>query len=243
MRALKKTTIFSSALFFTLSTTALFLGSFAYADSGYLSDEDFSDSITTNPAIGIYFGAMAGISNPDLPSGTQTRTVGSETYNFTTNNERFSGNVHMGNLWGINNLFSMGVELGATYWGSYDFNGTGSTTGSIGYNTETFNILIDFQWNITPSFFIMPQGGVAFDLGSASGNLTSGANSISGDTKHKASPLVGINIGFNVTPQFSVYLSAERLMGDQFNNSYVGFSQRLLQSNAYYLGINYNIGQ
>ncbi len=199
---------------------------------------------TQDPIFGVYFGAMGGINKLDLTTGTQSRTVAPETYDFTTDKNRFAGNLHIGNLWGLDedNTFGAGIELGATYWGNFDFNGANTTTGNMGFDQETLNILMDLQWNITQQFFIMPQFGVAFNVGNSSGDLTVNSTTAAAATRHKADPLVGLNIGFNATPSLSVYLSGERLMGDSFDQSYVNFDQRMLESTAVFIGINYDIG-
>jgi len=210
------------------------LPNFIFADE----EDDFQ-----NPVAGVYFGAMGGLNKFNITQGDQTRLINGQAYEFNTSKEDFTGNIHIGNLWGLNNAFSVGVELGATYWGSYNFNGVGSTGDSASYDQETANILMDLQWNITPRIFIMPQVGIAFNIGNASGDLSAGGNTANANTKHKADPLVGLNLGFNVTPALSIYLSGEELMGDSFEQSYVGLDQRLLKSTAVFIGMNYNIGQ
>ena len=207
----------------------------AFADS---TDADFD-----NPVAGVYFGAMGGMTSFDITSGDQSRTVSGQAYEFTPTKENFTGNVHAGSLWGLNNDFSLGAELGATYWGSYKFEGSGATTGSASYAQETANMLFDFQWNVTSRIFLMPQIGVAINIGSASGALTAGGVAVEGGVKYKLSPLVGLNLGFNVTPALSLYLSGQRLMGESFDSSYEGFNQRLLESTALNIGFNYNIGE
>jgi len=219
-------------------------------DDGY-SDSDLSggdDSYYTDqPVAGVYFGASGGFNDFDLPKGSESKTVNGTDYNYSTQSDKFMGNIHMGSLWGINQTFSMGLELGATYWGSYKFNGTNGTSGQMSYDQESINALFDLQWNITPRIFLMPQLGVAFNFGGSSGSLTSNnGTSVEGGTRHKATPLVGLNLGFNFTPAFSVYLSGQELLGDTTNSSSSsseGFDQNLIKSTALSIGFNYNIGQ
>lgn len=225
---------------FILTTAGL--AASCFSNSAFANFWNFDDDQL--PAMGVYFGAMGGVNDLKLPSGTQSRTVGSNVYDFTTDNNKFTGNVHIGNLWNLddNNVFGIGVEIGATYWGNYDFNSTGATTGSMSFDQETANILLGFDWNITQRLFIMPQAGVAFNIGTASGDLTSGGVDQTSGVRHKAVPLVGLNLGWNISPAFSVYLSGQELMADDFDKSYYDFDQRMIKSTAMMIGINYDIG-
>ncbi len=218
-------------------------------DDGY-SDADLSggdDSYYSDqPVAGVYFGASGGFNDFDISKGTEAKTVNGSNYNYSTDSDKFTGNIHMGSLWGINQTFSMGLELGATYWGNYKFNGTNGSTGQISYDQESINALFDLQWNVTSRIFLMPQLGIAFNFGGSSGSLTSAdGNSVEGGTRHKATPLVGVNLGFNVTPAFSIYLSGQELFGDTpgSSSSSTDFSQNLIKSTTASLGFNYNIGQ
>ncbi len=209
-------------------------------DDSYYSDQ---------PVAGVYFGATGGMTDFDVNTGTDSRAFNSETYAYTTDTEKFMGNIHAGNLWGVNQAFSVGMELGATYWGSYDFKGTNGTTGKMSFDQETINALLGLQWNMTSRIFLMPQIGVAFNFSGTSGSLSSAdGTAVEGGVRHKATPLLGLNIGFNCTPALSVYLSGQELLGDTPSDSDSdaldsAFSQNLIRSTTVSLGLNYNIGQ
>ena len=94
-----------------------------------------------NPIVGIYFGAEGGSSSLTLGDKKQTRTISGQSYTFDVDRAKLGGNIHMGNFWGLNNNFSIGAQIGSTYWGQYNFKGTGSTNGKATYDQMTINFL------------------------------------------------------------------------------------------------------
>lgn len=200
------------------------------------------------PKYGVYFGAKLGISQPDFPSGTQTRTATpdasttSQSYTYNITKERFAGNVHIGNLWNTSDFFYFGSQIGFTYWGSYDMNGT-SNSGTIGANQQTINILLVGQFNLPANFTIGVRGGVGFNASSVSGSLSpTSSTKVTASARHKAAPIVGVSVGYNINKAFQVTLNADRLMADDFKQSYIGFSQRMVRTTMFTVGISYNIG-
>lgn len=200
------------------------------------------------PKAGVFFGAKGGIADTDFPKGDQTRTITTSgtpsSYTTSIQNERFAGNVHIGNLWETSKLFYFGAQIGFTYWGSYDLNGAGSTSGNVGANQQTINLLLAGQFNLPANIFVGVRGGVGFNASNVSGTMSkSGAPNQTASARHKAAPIIGLSIGYNFNPAFQVSLNADRLMADDYKQSYLGFSQRMIRSTMYSIGIDYNIGQ
>lgn len=200
-------------------------------------------SLPQNPVAGIIIGANLGAASIDAGSSNQTRVIDTQSYAFKASQNRAAGNLYIGNLWGINNMFSTGVQIGATYWGEYSYKGVGSTSNEATYSQMTMDVLFVGQVNISRDFYAQILVGPAFNISEASGDLKSGSVSAPASVHHKASPLFGAKIGFNVTPDFSLYLTGMRLVGDSGASSYEGMSQRLVPSTYAGFGFNYNMGQ
>lgn len=215
---------------------ALALSAFA------LSSTAFGEQLQ-NPIVGVYFGAEGGASSMTLGNKKQTRTISGQAYTFDVDKTKLGGNIHMGNFWGLNNNFSMGMQIGATYWGQYNFKGTGSTDGKATYDQMTLNFLFVAQLNFNSLFFVQGLVGPAMNMTSHTGKITAGGVSQTAEITYKLTPLVGVHLGWNATPNLSVYAYGSHLMGSKNTDDNSGINQRLAKATQIGIGLNYNIGQ